>query len=206
MGVSAALIYPATLALLSPPSPTRASGPPRSASGPAVTGLAVALGPVSGGLLLEHFSWGSVFLGQRAARRGRAASPAGGCCPRSATPRPAGSTRSAPSAPIAGIGLLVWTTIEAPAHGWASADDHRRLRSRRPLALAAFVGWELRRPDPLLDVRLFTNPRFSAASGAIALAFFGLFGFIFLITQYFQVVRGYDTLHGRASRPCRSRW
>ncbi len=46
----------------------------------------------------------------------------------------------------------------------------------------------------MLDVRLFRNPRFSAASAAIALAFFGLFGFIFMITQYFQVVRGYDPL------------
>ena len=46
----------------------------------------------------------------------------------------------------------------------------------------------------MLDVRLFRNPRFSAASAAIALAFFGLFGFIFMITQYFQIVRGYDPL------------
>ena len=68
----------------------------------------------------------------------------------------------------------------------------------------AFVGWELRRADPLLDVRLFANPRFSAASGAIALAFFGLFGFIFLITQYFQVVRGYGDARGRRAPPCRS--
>ena len=51
-------------------------------------------------------------------------------------------------------------------------------------------------------MRLFRNPRFSAASGAIALAFFGLFGFIFLITQYFQVVRGYSTLRaGVATLP-----
>ena len=54
----------------------------------------------------------------------------------------------------------------------------------------------------MLDVRLFRNPRFTAASGAIALAFFGLFGFIFLITQYFQVVRGYDPLRaGLATLP-----
>ena len=46
----------------------------------------------------------------------------------------------------------------------------------------------------MLDVRLFRNPRFSAASGAIALSFFGLFGFIFMITQYFQLLRGYDPL------------
>ena len=67
----------------------------------------------------------------------------------------------------------------------------------------------------MLDVRLFRNPRFSAASGAIALAFFGLFGFIFMITQYFQIVRGFDPLGaglatlpfafvtGRRSRPAR---
>jgi DHA2 family multidrug resistance protein-like MFS transporter len=60
--------------------------------------------------------------------------------------------------------------------------------------MGAFAWWQARRPDPMLDVRLFRDPRFSAASAAIALAFFGLFGFIFMITQYFQVVRGYDPL------------
>jgi hypothetical protein len=65
-----------------------------------------------------------------------------------------------------------------------------------------FVWLEGRRRDPLLDVRLFRNPRFSAASVAIALAFFGLFGFIFLITQYFQAVRGYGPLRaGVATLP-----
>src|SRR5664279_1698621 len=69
-------------------------------------------------------------------------------------------------------------------------------------ALAAFVWWEVRRPDPLFDVTLFADARFSAASGAIAAAFFGLFGFIFLITQYFQVVRGYGVLEaGVATLP-----
>ncbi len=60
--------------------------------------------------------------------------------------------------------------------------------------VAAFVRYEARRASPLLDVRLFTNPRFSAASIAIAAAFFGLFGFIFLITQYLQLVLGYSPL------------
>jgi hypothetical protein len=69
------------------------------------------------------------------------------------------------------------------------------------MILAGFAFWQVRRPDPMLDVRLFANARFSAASGAIALAFFGLFGFIF-ITQYFQVVRGYDPLRaGVATLP-----
>ena len=64
--------------------------------------------------------------------------------------------------------------------------------------LAVFAWWQARRPDPMLDVRLFRNPRFAAASGAIALAFFGLFGFIFMITQYFQIVRGYVAAARRA--------
>jgi hypothetical protein len=70
------------------------------------------------------------------------------------------------------------------------------------ILLAGFVWWEVRRVDPLFDVTLFANARFSAASGAIAAAFFGLFGFIFLITQYFQVVRGYGVLEaGVATLP-----
>ena len=71
---------------------------------------------------------------------------------------------------------------------------HRRRNLGALAILGAFAWWQVRRPDPMLDVRLFRNPRFSAASAAIALSFFGLFGFIFMITQYFQVVRGYDPL------------
>ncbi len=64
------------------------------------------------------------------------------------------------------------------------------------------AGGLARRPDPMLEVRLFANARFSAAAAAIALAFFGLFGFIFLITQYFQLVRGWDPLRaGVATLP-----
>ena len=60
--------------------------------------------------------------------------------------------------------------------------------------MAVFIAWERRSTHPMLDVRIFRNARFSAASLAVAFAFFALFGFIFLITQYFQIVRGYDTL------------
>jgi len=94
---------------------------------------------------------------------------------------------------VAGITLLTWSIIEAPRHGWGSAATVGGIGGALGI-LAVFAWWQVRRPDPMLDVRLFRNPRFSAASGAIALAFFGLFGFIFMITQYFQVVRGYDPL------------
>jgi len=102
---------------------------------------------------------------------------------------------------MAGVGLLIWTIIEAPGNGWGSAVTIGGLAGALAL-LAAFVLWEIHRKDPLFDVTLFANPRFSAASGAIAAAFFGLFGFIFLITQYFQIVRGYGVLEaGVATLP-----
>jgi len=62
------------------------------------------------------------------------------------------------------------------------------------VTLAAFVLWERRVAEPMLDVSLFTNLRFSAASGAVTVAFFTLFGFIFLITMYFQFIHGYSPL------------
>jgi EmrB/QacA subfamily drug resistance transporter len=200
MGAAAALIYPATLALLTTTFTDRRERAAAIGVWSGVTGLGVALGPVSGGLLLEHFSWGSVLwvnlpLAAIAVLAGLRVLPES----RDAAPGrfdPLGAVGS-----IVGIGLLVWTTIEAPSHGWASVRTVSGYVAAA-VALAAFVIWELRRRDPLLDVRLFRNPRFSAASGAIALAFFGLFGFIFLITQYFQVVREYSTLRaGVATLP-----
>ena len=99
---------------------------------------------------------------------------------------------------VTGISLRTWSIIEAPQHGWASATTVGGIAGALVI-LAVFAWWQVRRPDPMLDVRLFRNPRFSAASIAIALAFFGLFGFIFMITLYFQVVRGYDTLRARVA-------
>jgi EmrB/QacA subfamily drug resistance transporter len=200
MGVAAALIYPATLALLTTTFTSARERATAIGIWSGVSGLAVAIGPVAGGLLLRHFSWSSVFYvnvpivvialiagfrllpDSRDSRAGRF--------------DPLGALLS-----VAGIGLLVWTVIEAPRHGWGSAATIGGFAGALVI-LALFGWWQLRRPDPLLDVRLFRNPRFTAASGAIALAFFGLFGFIFLITQYFQIVRGYDSLHaGVATLP-----
>jgi EmrB/QacA subfamily drug resistance transporter len=200
MGVAAALIYPATLGLLSNIFTDSRERATAIGIWSGISGLAVALGPVSGGLLLEHFAWNSVFLvnlplvvialvaGWRLLPESRDTSPGrfdlGGAV---------GS--------ITGIGLLVWTVIEAPENGWTSGTTIVGLGAAAVL-LTTFVGWESRRTDPLLDVRLFTNLRFSAASFAITAAFFGLFGFIFLITQYFQTVRNYDTLDaGLATLP-----
>src|SRR5437870_4685138 len=96
---------------------------------------------------------------------------------------------------VMGIGsaLFVFTIIEAPNHGWGSA---RTLGSFAVAALlaTAFVAWERRTDHPILDVDLFRNPRFAAASAAIGISFFALSGFIFLVTQMFQFLKGYGPL------------
>ena len=192
MGASAALVYPATLAILNNVFTVPRERATAIGVWSAVSGLAVAIGPVSGGVLLRHFSWSSVFwvnvpvvvialvLGRTLLPESRDQ--------KAGRFDPAGAIAS-----IAGISLLTWSIIEAPRHGWGSATTIGGIGGSLVI-LAVFAWWQSRRPDPMLDVRLFRNPRFSAASGAIALAFFGLFGFIFMITQYFQVVRGYNPL------------
>jgi EmrB/QacA subfamily drug resistance transporter len=192
MGLAAALVYPATLAILNNVFTVARERAIAIGVWSAVSGLAVAIGPVSGGALLRYFSWSSVFyvsvpVAVLAVIGGRLLLPesrdhhAGRF-------DPIGAVMS-----IAGITLLTWSIIEAPQHGWWSATTVGGILGAL-IILAAFAWWQARRPDPMLDVRLFRNPRFSAASAAIGLSFFGLFGFIFMITQYFQVVRGYDPL------------
>ena len=84
---------------------------------------------------------------------------------------------------------LIFTIIEAPEWGWASGTTLTGFAAAAAL-LASFVVWELRTAHPMLPVRIFRNPRFSAASFSVTSAFFALFGFIFLVTQDFQLVRG----------------
>ena len=200
MGIGAALIYPATLALLMSIFTDRRERATAIGIWSGISGLSVALGPVGGGLLVEHFGWNAVFLvnvptAAVALLAGRF------LLTESRDPRPGRFDPIGAVGSMAGVGLLIWTIIEAPGNGWGSAVTIGGLAGALAL-LAAFVLWEIHRKDPLFDVTLFANPRFSAASGAIAAAFFGLFGFIFLITQYFQIVRGYGVLEaGVATLP-----
>jgi hypothetical protein len=91
------------------------------------------------------------------------------------------------------VGLLVYTVIEGPHRGWTSVATLSSFAGAIVL-LFVFIKRELSTSEPLLDVRVFRNARLSAATGAIGIAFFVLFGFTFLVTQYFQFVRGYSTL------------
>ncbi|PJE11637.1 MFS transporter [Mycobacterium sp.] len=192
MGVAAALIYPTTLAII-----TDTFREPRQRAVAiglwgAVTGLGVAIGPILGGALLEAFWWGSLFLAL--APIALAAALSAPVVIPASTPDPDSRLdRGGLVLSVVMLGALVYTIIEAPEQGWTST----RTLVGFALALAAGVGfalWERRQRDPLIDVTLFTNLRFSAASGAVTVAFFALFGFIFLITQFMQQLQGFGPL------------
>jgi EmrB/QacA subfamily drug resistance transporter len=192
MGVGAALIFPTTLAIV-----VNVFTEPRERAAAigiwtAIAGVGVALGPISGGWLLEHFSWGSVFLVNVPVT---VAGIVGTLVlvPRSRDPRAPRLDLPGLALSIAGVTLLVWSLIEAPSHGWISATTIGGIAGAAVL-LAVFSWWERRVSAPLLDVNLFRNMRFTAASLAITLGFFALFGFIFLVTQYLQLVKGYSAL------------
>ena len=163
----------------------------------------MALGPVSGGVLLEHFGWGAIFLvnvplALFALVAGRRLLPESRHLPEGRFDVP-GAAMS-----VAAITVLVWTLIEAPDNGWTSTTTLGGFLLAA-IAMAAFVWRETHITAPLFDVRLFKNARFSAASASVALAFFGLFGFIFLsrsTSRWSEAMRPC----ARAWRPCRSRW
>jgi EmrB/QacA subfamily drug resistance transporter len=192
MGVGAALVFPATLAILTSVFTDGRERGKAIGIWAGVVGLAVALGPISGGYLLNHFWWGSIFFVNLPI--------AGLALVLGAKLVPTSRDEHAPKLDFggfilsaAGITIIVYTMIEAPKWGWASARTLAGFAAGIAV-VAAFVWWERRRTDPMMDVTVFANGRFSAASSAITVAFFALFGFIFLITQYFQFVKGYDTL------------
>ena len=91
----------------------------------------------------------------------------------------------------AAIGTLVFTIIEAPEFGWTASRSLAGFTAAAVL-LALFVGWERHVEQPMLDVHLFRNLRFTAASGSVTVAFFALFGFVFMVTQYFQFLKAYS--------------
>ena len=192
MGLGAAMTFPATLSLISNVFTQRRERARAIGLWGAIAGVAIALGPIVGGWLLESFSWTSIFIAMApvaaAAIALVAASVPTSKNPESAPVDVAGLVLSA-----AAMALLVFTIIEAPDYGWGSTRSLAGFAVAAVL-LAAFIGWERRVPHPMLDVRLFRNMRFSAASGAVTVAFFTLFGFIFLITQFFQFVKGYGPL------------
>ena len=192
MGLGAAMVFPATLSLISNIFTERSERARAIGLWGATAGMAIALGPIAGGWLLERFSWPSIFFAM-APVAAFAAALVARAVPTSRDPNAPRTDRLGFGLSTAAMGLLIYTIIEAPDHGWSSA---RSVTGFAVVALlfAAFVAWERRTSEPMLDVSLFANPRFTAASGAVTVAFFSLFGFIFLMTQYFQFLKGYSPL------------
>jgi len=192
MGIGAALVFPATLAVITnlfidPIERAKAIG-----LWSAVSGMAVAFGPVAGGFLLEHFWWGSVFL-VNIPIVAIALVIGHFLIPESREPHRQSFDVIGLVLSVIAIGVLVYTVIESPHWGWGSTQSMTGFLIAA-LALLIFIRYESRREEPLLDVRFFRSARFSAATGSIGIAFLCLFGFTFLVTQYFQFVRGYDPL------------
>jgi EmrB/QacA subfamily drug resistance transporter len=192
MGLGAAMTFPATLSLISNVFTERTERARAIGLWGAIGGVAIAMGPIVGGWLLEHFSWGSIFIAM-APVAAAAAILAALIIPASKDPDAAAADIPGLVLSSATMALLVYTIIEAPTYGWAAGRSLAGFTASAVL-LAAFIARERRAAHPMLDVRLFRNMRFSAASGAVTVSFFALFGFIFLITQYFQFVRGYGPL------------
>jgi EmrB/QacA subfamily drug resistance transporter len=191
MGAGAALVMPATLSIL-----TSVFSPQERGRAIAIwaglSGAGAAVGPIAGGWLLEHFWWGSVFLLNlpivvTALVAGRWLVPTSRD-PDQSPLDPLGAALS-----IVGLGALLYGIIEAPVHGWTDVVTIGSFVIGG-MVLAGFAAWELRTANPMLDLRYFRSPRFSAASGAITLLFFAMFGTFFLLTQYLQIVQGYTPL------------
>jgi EmrB/QacA subfamily drug resistance transporter len=191
MGIGAAAVMPATLAIISnvfhPRERARAIGTWAGA-----VGLGVAAGPVIGGLLLEHFWWGSVFLlNVPVVLAGLVAIVA--LVPDSRDPNPGRIDLAGVLLSIAGLGLLVYGIIDGGDHGFGRPRAWGTLAAGVAL-LVVFVLVERRVRYPSLDVKLFANPRFSAAVGSIGLVFFAAMGTFFFMAFYLQLVRGYSPL------------
>jgi EmrB/QacA subfamily drug resistance transporter len=192
MGLGAALIFPTTLSLLTNVFTERGERARAIGLWGATTGVGIAVGPIVGGWLLEHFSWSSVFFAL-APIAALAAVLVMLSVPTSRDPNASPMDRAGFVLSTAAMALLIYTIIEAPNYGWAAARSVGGFGVAGAL-LVAFIAWERRARAPMLDVALFRNLRFSAASGAVTITFFSLMGFIFLITLYFQFLKGYGPL------------
>ena len=199
MGVGAAFVMPATLGIVmsvfrDPQERVKALG-----AWAAVSGLGVALGPTTAGLLLERFDWGAVFL-VNVPLVAVALALGTVLVPRTGRGTQRLDLRGALLG-VGGLGVLTWTLIEAPRNGWLAGSTLAAGAAAVAL-LGLFWRFERRVDAPLLDVSLVRDRRVGAASAAVAIAFLTLFGMLFVLTQIFQFVFGLSTLEaGLAALP-----
>jgi MFS transporter, DHA2 family, multidrug resistance protein len=191
MGIGAALVMPATLSIITTIFPPE-ERPRAIAVWAGFAGAGGAIGPIGSGALLDRYWWGSAVLVNlplvaatflaiwmfAPESRDEARTPLD----------PVGAVLS-----LVGLSALVFAIIQGGENGWASASV-LAAAALSLVTLVAFVRWELRSAHPMLPIDYFRNPRFSLGSGVITVAFFVMFGFFFLATQYLQFARGYSPL------------
>lgn len=195
MGVGAALVMPTTLSVITTSFPEDERG---RAVGlwVGVAGGGAVLGLLGSGLLLEWFSWSSFFV-LNVALAALAAAGTVAFVPRTRDPErprldPVGGLLS-----LAGLVGLVYAIIEGPDRGWLEPETIGLIVGSLAL-LAAFVSWELRREEPMLDPRLFRLRGFGTGALSLTVQFFAAFGFFFIILQYLQFVIGFSPLKAAA--------
>jgi EmrB/QacA subfamily drug resistance transporter len=188
-GMGGAIVTPLTLTLLSAAVPAERRGVALGAwSG--IAGLAVAMGPLVGGAVVEGISWQWIFWLNV---------PVGlvllGLATRLQESHGPDKALDLPGLALVSGGLLgiVWGLIHGNADGWTSAGVVGTLAAGTAL-LVAFVVYELRTAQPMLPMHFFRDRAFAAANGASLAMYFGMFGSIFLLTQFFQTAQGYSPL------------
>ncbi|MEU4114761.1 MFS transporter [Kitasatospora sp. NPDC028055] len=200
LGVAGATIMPSTLSLIRSLFPDDRERATAIGIWGAAATAGAALGPVVGGLLLEHFWWGSVFLLNIPVLLLLLALGAW-LLPESRDPEPGRWDVLSVGLSMAGVIGVVYAIKEAAAHGVARWDVPVTFLLGAA-ALTLFVRRQLRLETPLLDVRLFRDRRFTAAVTASLISLVGLSGVIFVVSQYLQLVRGYEPLQaGLAELP-----
>lgn len=186
-GIGAALLMPATLSLIA------ATFPPWERSRAigiwaGISGIGTAAGPLLGGWLLQHFWWGSVFIINVPIA---AVALVGGLLfvteSRADGDRPIDPVGVGLSA--TGLAAVTYGVITAADRGWTGAEVLAPIAGGLVLVVA-FVFWDDRRRQPMVDFHLFRNPTFSTGLGAVTAAFFAMFGISFLLSQYIQFVQG----------------
>ena len=189
-GLGGAVVMPLTLTILSAAVPKEKRGLALGAWG-GISGLAVAFGPVVGGAVVQGLSWqwifwlnvpiGILLIPLALSRLQETYGP--------------GGKLDLPGLGLASAGLfgIVWGLIRGNGQGWASPEIIGSFAVGLAL-VAAFVAWELRTAAPMLPMRFFRKPSFALANVSSLFMFFGMFGSIFLLSQFFQTVQGYSPL------------
>jgi EmrB/QacA subfamily drug resistance transporter len=191
MGLGAAFVMPATLSILNAVFPPK-ERPQAIAAWSAVAGVGIVIGPTLGGLLLSNFWWGSVFLINVPLV---ALAITGVLLTVPETAEPGGHRLDwAGTLLVAGaLFAIVDAIIEAPERGWTAGMTLAEAAAGLA-ALGVFAWWELRAEHPLIDLRIFASRAFSSAAASVTVVFFALFGSLFVLTQYLQLVHGYSPL------------